>query len=76
VGAASEAAAAAAASAASATVSATAAWPENGKLYAWPRASEVVFVEEMERRQADVGDFLLIESGNLKRRRILPESIL
>ena len=32
-------------------------------------------VEEIERRQADVGDFLLIESGDLKRRRILPEYI-
>ena len=41
-------------------------------LYARLGVSEVIFVEEMERRQADVGDFLLIESGDPKRRRILP----
>jgi hypothetical protein len=32
-------------------------------LYARLGVSEVIFVEEMERRQADVGDFLLIERG-------------
>jgi hypothetical protein len=45
---------------------------ESSELYARLRVSEVVFVEEMERRQADVRDFLFIESGNPKRRRILP----
>jgi hypothetical protein len=45
---------------------------ESSELYARLGVSEVVFVEEMERRQADVRDFLFIESGNPKRRRILP----
>jgi hypothetical protein len=63
------------AAAASAAVSAAAASSESGKLYAWPGVSGVFIVEEIERRQADVGDFLLIESGDLKRRRILPEYI-
>jgi hypothetical protein len=44
---------------------------ESSELYARLGVSEV-FVEEMERRQADVRDFLFIESGNPKRRRILP----
>jgi len=70
--AASKAAAAASARAASAAVSAAAA--SNSDLYARLGVSEVVFVEEMERRQADVRDFLLIEEGDLKRR-ILPEDI-
>src|SRR5580658_3563380 len=56
--AASKAAAAASARAASAAVSAAAA--SNSDLYAGLGVSEVVFVEEMERRQADVRDFLLI----------------
>ena len=53
---------------------AAAACPQ-GKLNAWPGVSGIFFVEEMERRQADVGDFLVIDSGELKRRRILPEFI-
>ena len=48
---------------------------ESSELYARLGVSEVVFVEEMERRQADVGDFLIIEGGELKRRRIPPEYI-
>jgi hypothetical protein len=52
----------------------SAAAASNSDLYARLGVSEVVFVEEMERRQADVGDFLLIEEGDLKRR-VLPEDI-
>jgi hypothetical protein len=66
--------AAAAAMKAPASVAATAAAAASkSELYA--RVSEVIFVEEMERCQADVGDFLLMEEGDLKRRRILPEYI-
>ena len=66
-----------AAPAASTAVSAAATAPAGSKsdLCARLGVSEVLFVEEMERRQADVGDFLLIEEGDLKRRRILPEYI-
>ena len=70
-------AASAASKAASAAMSAAAAAAAASKsdLNARLGVSEVVFVEEMERRQADVGDFLLMEEGDLKRRRILPEYI-
>jgi hypothetical protein len=37
--------------------------------------SRAFFVEEMERRQADVGDFLVVESRQLKGRAVLPEDI-
>jgi hypothetical protein len=45
---------------------------ESSELYARLGVSKVVFVEEMERREADVGDFLFVESRDPKRRRILP----
>ena len=51
-----------AASAASAAVTAVAAVTAFGKLYAGPRYSGAFLVEDIERRQADVGDFLLTES--------------
>jgi hypothetical protein len=54
---------------------AAAAAASKSELYARLGVSEVIFVEEMERCQADVGDFLLMEEGDLKRRRILPEYI-
>src|SRR4029077_17193219 len=59
-----------------ASVAATAA-PAASKsdLYARLGVSETLFVEEMERRQADVGDFLLVERGEPKRRCILPNQI-
>ena len=60
----------ASAAAASAAVSAAAA--SNSDLYARLGVSGVFFVVEIERRQADVGDFLLVETGDLKRRRTLP----
>jgi hypothetical protein len=63
-----------AASTAVPTAAAAAACPQS-QLYAWVRISEIVFVKEVERRQADVRDFLVIESGELKRRATLPESI-
>jgi hypothetical protein len=64
-------AAAAAVSAAAAAVSAAAAAAAStSKLYPRPRSSEVILVEQMERRQANVGDFLVTEN-NLKRGRIL-----
>ena len=56
-------------------MSAAAPCPHSGQLYARPGVSLVFFVEEIERRQADVGYFLLIETGDPKRRRILPEYI-
>jgi hypothetical protein len=66
-----------AAPAASTAVSAAATAPAGSKsdLYARLGVSRALFVEETERRQTDVGDFLLIEEGDLKRRRILPEYI-
>jgi hypothetical protein len=51
-----------AASATSATASAT-----SGKLFAEPGCSGVLLVEDIERPQADVGDFLLIESDFVTR---------
>ena len=66
---------AAASSAASAAVSATAASTENSKFYGRPGVSEAVLVKEVERRQADVGDFFLIETRDLKPRPVLPERI-
>ena len=61
--------------AASVAAAATAAAAAKSELYARLGVSDVVFVEETERGQADVGDFLLIEEGDLKRRCILPEYI-
>ena len=65
---------AAAASAAAAAVSAATASVQNGKLYAWSGASGAFFVEEIEGREADVGDFL-VERRDPKRCRILPEYV-
>ncbi len=57
----------------SAAAAAPAASPSD--LYARLGVSEAILVEEMERRQADVGDFLLVEEGDSKRRCILPWQI-
>jgi hypothetical protein len=66
---------AAATKAAASVAAAAAPAASKSELYARLGVSEALFVEEMERGQADVGDFLLIEEGDLKRRRILPEYI-
>ena len=68
-------AAAASGTAAASAVSAAAASAacSDSNLYAWPGVSEVFCFEKMERREADVRDLLVTESGELKRRRILPE---
>jgi hypothetical protein len=51
----------AAASAAASVAAAAAPAAPKSDLYARLGVSEALFVEEMERRQADVGDFLLVE---------------
>jgi hypothetical protein len=52
----------------------SAATASKSDLYARLGVTQVV-VEERERRQADVGDFLLVERGEPKRRCILPKQI-
>jgi hypothetical protein len=70
----SEAAATASAATSAAAVSAAAAASERD-LHARPGGSRGFIVEEIEGSQADPGDVLLVEHGDLERRRILPEHI-
>lgn len=65
---------AAAGSATSAAMSATAA-AKSCTFNSRCGVSEIVFVEQVERRQADVGDLLLIESRDLKQRRVPPKRV-
>jgi hypothetical protein len=58
-----------AAAAAATMASAAAASPR--KLYPSPQRCELFLVEEMERRQADVRDFFITETEELKRCRTL-----
>ena len=59
---AADAASTATAPSASSTATTTAAAATSDELYAGPQCCDVFFVEDVERRQADVGDFLLGES--------------
>jgi hypothetical protein len=70
--AASKAAAAASKAAAAATVSAAAAAAaSSSELYPWQQRFQAFSVDEMESRKADVGDFLLTQVEDLKRRHTL-----
>jgi len=69
--AASASATASAASAATAASSAAATPAASGKLFAEPGRSGVLLVEDIERPQADVGDFLFIEGDLLTKRKVL-----